>query len=110
MDWTWGPANTWHATQRFLEGIAATLPAPPKAILVISGHWEEPAFTASAAARPELPVLRHAYPDFAVTLHPFLCEGPDAPRTALSWGWFTRAEMARLAMPEASRGLLQQIP
>jgi len=58
----------------------------------------------------ELPVLRHAYPDFAVTLHPFLCEGPDAPRTALSWGWFTRAELARLAMPEASRGLLEQIP
>jgi aromatic ring-opening dioxygenase catalytic subunit (LigB family) len=54
MDWTWGPADTWNATQRFLEGLAATLPEPPKAILVISGHWEEPAFTASAAAHPEL--------------------------------------------------------
>ncbi|HEX4285940.1 MAG TPA: class III extradiol ring-cleavage dioxygenase [Terracidiphilus sp.] len=54
MDWTWGPSETWHATQRFLEGIAATLPAPPKALLVISGHWEEPAFTASAATKPEL--------------------------------------------------------
>ena len=58
----------------------------------------------------QLPMLRHAYPDFAVALHPFLCEGPAAPRTTLSWGWFTRAEMARLAMPEASRGLLEQIP
>jgi len=54
MDWTWGPADTWKATQRFLEGVAATLPELPKVILVISGHWEEPAFTASAAARPEL--------------------------------------------------------
>jgi len=54
MDWTWGPADTWKATQRFLEGLAATLPEPPKAILVASGHWEEPAFTASAAAHPEL--------------------------------------------------------
>jgi len=54
MDWTWGPADTWHATQRFLESVAASLPAPPKALLVISGHWEEPAFTASAAAKPEL--------------------------------------------------------
>lgn len=26
MDWTWGPADTWHKTQRFLEGLAATLP------------------------------------------------------------------------------------
>lgn len=54
MDWTWGPAETWKATQRFLEGLAATLPAPPKAILVVSGHWEEAAFTASAAPKPEL--------------------------------------------------------
>ena len=54
MDWTWGPADTWHATQRFLEGVSATLPAVPKALVVVSGHWEEPAFTAGAAARPEL--------------------------------------------------------
>ncbi len=54
MDWTWGPADTWHYTQGFLEGIAASLPEPPKALLVISGHWEEPAFTASAAPAPGL--------------------------------------------------------
>ncbi len=54
MDWTWGPADTWDATQHFLEGLAATLPEPPKAIVVISGHWEEPAFTASAAPAPRL--------------------------------------------------------
>lgn len=54
MDWTWGPAHTWHATQRFLESLASTLPSQPKAMLVISGHWEEPAFTAGAAAQPQL--------------------------------------------------------
>jgi aromatic ring-opening dioxygenase catalytic subunit (LigB family) len=54
MDWTWGPADTWNATQRFLEELADTLPTLPKAMVVISGHWEEPAFTASAAAQPEL--------------------------------------------------------
>jgi aromatic ring-opening dioxygenase catalytic subunit (LigB family) len=54
MDWTWGPADTWQTTKRFLEGLAATLPEPPKALLVISGHWEEPAFTASTAAEPRL--------------------------------------------------------
>jgi 8-oxo-dGTP pyrophosphatase MutT (NUDIX family) len=57
-----------------------------------------------------LPVLRHAYADFAVVLHPFLCEGPSAPRTALAWGWFTKGQLARLPMPEASRGLLELIP
>jgi len=54
MDWTWGPADTWNRTKHFLEGLAATLPEPPKAILVVSGHWEEQAFTASTAPHPEL--------------------------------------------------------
>lgn len=54
MDWTWGPANTWHKTRRFLEGVAGTLPESPKALLVVSGHWDEPAFTASAAVKPQL--------------------------------------------------------
>ncbi|MGA7242074.1 MAG: class III extradiol ring-cleavage dioxygenase [Terracidiphilus sp.] len=54
MDWTWGPADTWKATQHFLESLASTLPGQPKALLVISGHWEEPAFTAGSAAVPQL--------------------------------------------------------
>jgi aromatic ring-opening dioxygenase catalytic subunit (LigB family) len=53
IDWTWGPADTWHSTQRFLESVAGALPEKPTALLVISGHWE-PAFTAGAAAKPEL--------------------------------------------------------
>lgn len=54
MDWTWGPADTWAPTQRFLESVAHFLPGKPKALLVISGHWEERRFTASAARQPEL--------------------------------------------------------
>ena len=54
MKWTWGPADTWHKTQRFLEGLSATLPAAPRALVVVSGHWEEPAFTAGSAAHPKL--------------------------------------------------------
>ncbi len=68
MDWTWGPADTWHATQRFLEGIAATLPAPPKALLVVSGHWEESAFTASAAPKPELIFDYSGFPEHTYRL------------------------------------------
>jgi aromatic ring-opening dioxygenase catalytic subunit (LigB family) len=68
MDWTWGPADTWNASKRFLEGLAATLPEPPKAILVISGHWEEPAFTASAAARPELIFDYSGFPEHTYRL------------------------------------------
>jgi len=64
--------------------------------------------TAWAPARMEpLAPVRHAYaegPD--VELHPFLCEGPGAPRTALAWGWFRPAELAALPMPAANRALL----
>jgi aromatic ring-opening dioxygenase catalytic subunit (LigB family) len=68
MDWNWGPAETWHATQRFLEGLAGSLPEPPKALLVISAHWEEPAFTASAAARPELIFDYSGFPEHTYRL------------------------------------------
>lgn len=62
MDWTMGPRDTWHPTQRFLEGLAATLPAPPRAIVVVSAHWEEPAFTAASAAHPELVFDYYGFP------------------------------------------------
>ena len=68
MDWTWGPADTWHATQRFLEGVAATLPEPPKALLVVSGHWEEPVFTASAAEKPQLIFDYSGFPEHTYRL------------------------------------------
>ena len=68
MDWTWGPADTWHATQRFLEGLAATLPAAPSALLVVSGHWEEPAFTASSAAQPQLIFDYSGFPEHTYRL------------------------------------------
>jgi aromatic ring-opening dioxygenase catalytic subunit (LigB family) len=68
MDWSWGPADTWHKTQSFLEGLAATLPAPPKAIVVVSGHWEEPAFTASTAAEPSLIFDYSGFPEHTYRL------------------------------------------
>jgi aromatic ring-opening dioxygenase catalytic subunit (LigB family) len=68
MDWTWGPADTWHKTQHFLEGLAATLPSWPKALLVVSGHWEEPAFTASAAPHPQLIFDYSGFPEHTYRL------------------------------------------
>jgi aromatic ring-opening dioxygenase catalytic subunit (LigB family) len=68
MDWTWGPADTWNATKNFLEGLAATLPDPPKALLVVSGHWEEPAFMVSSAARPGLIFDYSGFPEHTYRL------------------------------------------
>lgn len=68
MDWTWGPADTWQATQHFLEGLADTLPEAPRALLVISGHWEEPAFTAGAAPAPKLIFDYSGFPEHTYRL------------------------------------------
>jgi aromatic ring-opening dioxygenase catalytic subunit (LigB family) len=80
MDWTWGSADTWNATQHFLEGLAATLPEQPKAIVVISGHWEEPAFTASASPAPQLIFDYTGFPEHTYRL---TWPAPGDPEPAL---------------------------
>ncbi len=52
MDWS--PADTWTRMGAFLKGIAHTLPATPRAIVLVSGHWLEPAFSTTGHARPGL--------------------------------------------------------
>jgi Uncharacterized conserved protein len=52
MDWQ--PADTWDGMAAFLRGIAATLPARPRAIVLVSGHWLAPCFTAGSHPQPSL--------------------------------------------------------
>ena len=54
MDWTMGPPDTWARMAEFLRGIDASLPESPKALLVISGHWEAKVPTVLASAAPPL--------------------------------------------------------
>jgi aromatic ring-opening dioxygenase catalytic subunit (LigB family) len=56
MDWTvmGGPADTWDKLKTWLSGLLATLPEKPKGIVVISGHWEQSAFTVATATQPEM--------------------------------------------------------
>jgi aromatic ring-opening dioxygenase catalytic subunit (LigB family) len=84
MDWTWGPADTWKATERFLAGLAATLPEPPKAMVVVSGHWEEPAFTAGAAATPALIYDYYGFPEHTYRLTWTAPGEPDLARRVAS--------------------------
>jgi aromatic ring-opening dioxygenase catalytic subunit (LigB family) len=41
-------------TEKELRRLAGQLPARPKAVLVVSGHWEAPTFTVSTALRPPM--------------------------------------------------------
>lgn len=48
--------------RRWLEALPSTLPAPPRAILAISAHWEAAVPTVSSAARPPMLYDYHGFP------------------------------------------------
>lgn len=64
MDWTamGGPADTWDKTEAWLRALLSTLPSRPKGIVIISGHWEESAFTASTAVEPAMIYDYYGFP------------------------------------------------
>jgi aromatic ring-opening dioxygenase catalytic subunit (LigB family) len=54
MDWTMGPRDTWDKLAGWLRGIDGSLPESPRALVVVSAHWETPVPTVIASARPPL--------------------------------------------------------
>ncbi|WP_395671163.1 DODA-type extradiol aromatic ring-opening family dioxygenase [Phenylobacterium sp.] len=68
MDWTRGPADTWDKTAAWLKSLVVDLPEPPRAVLVVSGHWEAGAFTVGAAERPELIFDYRGFPEHTYRL------------------------------------------
>jgi aromatic ring-opening dioxygenase catalytic subunit (LigB family) len=79
MDWTRGPADTWDRTAAWLKGLVADLPERPKAILVVSGHWEEPQFTVGSAARPPMLFDYYGFPEETYRLR---FDAPGSPALA----------------------------
>jgi aromatic ring-opening dioxygenase catalytic subunit (LigB family) len=62
MQWTMGPPGTWDKTRAFLENIPSSLPEQPRAMVVVSGHWEEPVPTVSTAEHPSLIFDYYGFP------------------------------------------------
>lgn len=56
------PQGMWTRMETFLREFPSTLSQRPTAILVISGHWEEQAFTFGAAERPGLIYDYYGFP------------------------------------------------
>lgn len=79
MEWQRGPADTWDRTAAYLRGLVAGLPERPKAILVISGHWEAQAFTVGTAKWPTLDFDYHGFPEHTYRL---TFEAPGSPGLA----------------------------
>src|SRR5579871_826217 len=56
------PNGTWTGMAAFLRAIPSQLPEPPKAILIVSGHWESEGFAFTTAAKPPLLFDYYGFP------------------------------------------------
>jgi aromatic ring-opening dioxygenase catalytic subunit (LigB family) len=56
------PADAWDKTAAYLKGLIASLPQRPKAIVVVSGHWEEGEFAAACAPAPAMIFDYYGFP------------------------------------------------
>jgi 4,5-DOPA dioxygenase extradiol len=69
----------WRPMRDFLASILPSLPERPRAILIVSGHWEETDFTVHTAARPELLFDYYGFPAHTYQLR---WDAPGAPDLA----------------------------
>ena len=79
MDWTRGPADTWDRTAAWLRGLVARLPERPRAILMISGHWEAPVFTVGSSEAPPMIFDYYGFPEETYRLR---FDAPGSPALA----------------------------
>ena len=79
MDWP-GDPHMWDRMADFLRELPTSIRTRPKAILIISGHWEEDAFTVGTAAHPELIYDYYGFPPHTYQLD---YAAPGAPELAL---------------------------
>jgi aromatic ring-opening dioxygenase catalytic subunit (LigB family) len=79
MEWTLGPPDTWKRMEAWLRELGASLGIKPKAVVVVSAHWEEPEFTVTAAAAPQ---LIYDYSGFPQHTYHIRYPAPGAPALA----------------------------
>lgn len=99
MDWNWGPADTWDRMAKFLREIPQSLPEAPKALVLISAHWEEVSFTVNTAAKPSLIFDYYGFPE-----HTYRLEYPAPGDPELARKIFHLLSEAGLPVEAAERG------
>lgn len=62
FDMDWDPPDTWARHRAFLEHLPASLPERPRALLVISAHWEASRFTVQRHPAPPLLFDYYGFP------------------------------------------------
>ncbi|MFM6832047.1 MAG: DODA-type extradiol aromatic ring-opening family dioxygenase [Novosphingobium sp.] len=80
--WPWleGPMRQGYARlEASLQGLIASLPEAPRAILVVSGHWEEAVPTVSSAAQPPMLYDYYGFPEHTYHIR---YDAPGSPALA----------------------------
>ncbi len=73
------PAGLWTSMAAFLRSLPAQLPEPPKALLVVSAHWETEGFAFTGAAKPALLFDYYGFPPHTYELK---YDAPGSPALA----------------------------
>ncbi|MEZ4322278.1 MAG: class III extradiol ring-cleavage dioxygenase [Myxococcota bacterium] len=80
MDWTMGPPDTWDRMAAWLRTLVSGLEEMPRAVVVVSAHWEEPVVTVQSGANPPMLFDYTGFPKHTYELkwpapgHPVLAE------------------------------------
>ncbi len=73
----WNPPGIWDGMEDFLRGVGATLPQAPRAIVVVSAHWQSDDFRISAGEQPGLIYDYYGFPAHTYRL-PYPAPGEPA--------------------------------
>jgi len=73
------PKESWATLQEYLVSLVTALPERPRAVLVVSAHWEEPVVTLMSGPRPPMLYDYSGFPPDAYTLQ---WPAPGAPELA----------------------------
>ncbi len=101
MDWEYPTPNPWTELATWLEGLAASIGDAPRAVLVISGHWESEPVAVNVQAHPSLLYDYYGFPEHTYRLQ---YPAPGAPELARE----VRDLLAEAGIPareESRRGL-----
>jgi len=91
MDWS--PRGAWDSMAAYLRGLSATLPARPKAIILVSAHWLEDGFVVGSNPKPDLIFDYYGFPPHTYDLK-YPAKGDPALASRV------RALLAQAGLPE----------
>lgn len=77
MQWSMGPADTWDRMAAWLRQLGPVGTARPRAIVVVSAHWETPVVTVTSGATPALIYDYYGFPPHTYEL-PYPAPGDPA--------------------------------